>query len=312
MISWANPERLSWLWGILHLGRLAGPSFLAPATRQTELADKQSWSRWFAETLSGLGDREGRPGPQCRPRWWCWRWHAPVGERLVPAPAKGADVVLVVDASSMLAQDVAPDRLGLARRDLRRLVDSLGTQSDRPGGIRRAAPSARFRSPRIGRPCHLLDALGRTFFPRPGPKSAGHRHGSRDDGALPSLARKVVVLVTDGGDHGKGSTDEAQHLAQLGVELHVVGVGGSCGRPHPLPDGGSRQDREGNIVTVRLESETLEVLAEAGRGRYAELSPKSWNLASCWSLSTQWSPKAANLECGWNASTGSTGFWSRR
>ncbi len=280
MISWANPERLSWLWGILIWAvSLTLLSWHRRRARRN-LADKEILVQVVRGDSPGLEIARVALATVAaslvvlalaRPQW---------GERLVPAPAKGADVVLVVDASlSMLAQDVAPDRLGLARRDLRRLVDSLGPSRiglvGFAGSAIRQIPLTEDRAALAT----LLDALGPDLLPTAGTEIAPAIATARAMMERSQASRKVVVLVTDGGDHGKGSTDEAQRLAQLGVELHVMGVGGPVAVPIPLPDGGSKQDGEGNIVTVRLESETLKSLAEAGRGRYAELSPKSWNLA---------------------------------
>ncbi|HXP90032.1 MAG TPA: hypothetical protein VN931_03775, partial [Fibrobacteria bacterium] len=91
--------------------------------------------------------------------------------------------------------------------------------------------------------------------------------------------RKEVVLVTDGGDHGKTAEKAAREIASTGAHLWVVGVGGDKGVPIPLSGGGVKYDQEGNIVTVRLERGPLEELANAAGGTYLELSPISWNLA---------------------------------
>lgn len=278
--TWANPERLTWLWGILlWAASLALLSWHRRRTRRN-LADKEilpqvvrgdspglEIARLVLATLAAVFVVLAL----CRPQW---------GERLVPAPAKGADVVLVVDASlSMLARDVAPDRLGLARRDLRRLVDSLGPSRiglvGFAGSAIRQIPLTEDRAALST----LLDALGPDLLPTAGTEIAPAIATARAMMERSQASRKVVVLVTDGGDHGSGSVDEAKRLAELGVEFYVMGVGGPVAVPIPLAEGGTKQDGEGNIVTVKLESESLRTLAEAGYGRYAELSPVSWNLA---------------------------------
>jgi len=184
-----------------------------------------------------------------------------------------------VDASlSMLARDVPPDRLGLARRDLRRLVDSLGPSRI---GLVAFAGSAMRQIPLTedrGALATVLDALSPDMLPYAGTDIAPALATAAGMVSRSNAHRKEVVLVSDGGDHGQGSLDAAKAIAQAGAHLWVVGVGGDNAVPIPLPEGGVKSDREGNIVTVHLEREPLQALAKAGSGRYVELSPISWNL----------------------------------
>jgi Ca-activated chloride channel family protein len=205
-----------------------------------------------------------------RPQW---------GEHLVPAPTRGADVVLVVDASlSMLARDVPPDRLGLARRDLRRLVDSLGPSRI---GLVAFAGSAVRQIPLTedrGVLATLLDALSPDMLPYAGTDISPALATAAGMVSRSNAHRKEVVLVTDGGDHGEGAQNAAAAISKTGAHLWVVGVGGDNAVPIPLPQGGVKSDHEGNIVTVHLERGPLQALAKAGNGTYLELSPIAWNL----------------------------------
>ncbi|HNY31498.1 MAG TPA: VWA domain-containing protein [Fibrobacteria bacterium] len=280
MITWANPERLTWLWGIflwaaalvlLSWHRRRARRALADTDILPRVVRGDSPALEIARIALAILAAVFVVLALARPQY---------GEMLVPAPAKGADVVLVVDASlSMLASDVAPDRLGLARRDLRRLVDSLGPSRiglvGFAGTAIRQIPLTEDRAALAT----LLDALGPDLLPTAGTDIAPAIATTRAMMERSQASRKVVVLVSDGGDHGQGAIDEARRLSELGVEFYVMGVGGPVAVPIPLPEGGTKEDGEGNIVTVKLESETLRNLAEAGRGKYAELSPLSWNLS---------------------------------
>jgi Ca-activated chloride channel family protein len=279
-ISWADPGRLAWLWIVPVLAALLGLRAWWNRRRRERLADKDLLSRVVVGDSLALDI--GRIAAAvaatvalvlaiARPQW---------GEHLVPAPVRGADVVLVVDASlSMLARDVPPDRLGLARRDLRRLIDSLGPSRI---GLVAFAGSALRQIPLTqdrGALATLLDALSPDMLPEAG-TDLGQALGCAQGMVARSNAhRKLVLLVSDGGDHGKESEAAAKGIAQAGAELWVVGVGADQAVPIPVPEGGLKHDREGNIVTVRLEREGLQSLARAAGGRYMELSPVSWNLA---------------------------------
>lgn len=279
MISWASPERLVLLWLVPVLA--AGFCLSVWWTRRSrrKLADQDLLPRVVvgdslalnaARIVSASLAATSLVLALARPQW---------GEHLVPAPTHGADVILVVDASlSMLARDVPPDRLGLARRDLRRLVDSLGPSRIGlvafAGRAMRQIPVTEDR----GALATLLDALSPDMLPYAGTEIAPALATAAGMVSRSTAHRKEVVLVTDGGDHGQGAQEAAKAVAQAGAHLWVVGVGGEKAVPIPLPEGGVKSDHEGNIVTVRLEREPLRALARAGGGTYLELSPVSWNL----------------------------------
>ena len=280
MITWASPERLAWLWLVPVLA--AGFCLSVWWTRRSRkrLADRDLLSRVVvgdslplnvARIVSASLAAVSLLLAIARPQW---------GEHLVPAPAKGADVILVVDASlSMLARDVPPDRLGLARRDLRRLVDSLGPSRI---GLVAFAGSAMRQIPLTedrGALATHLDAISPDMLPYAGTDIAPALATAAGMVSRSNAHRKEVVLVTDGGDHGQGAQNAARAVSQAGANLWVVGVGGDNAVPIPLPGGGVKSDHEGNIVTVHLEREPLQALAKAGNGTYLELSPISWNLA---------------------------------
>jgi Ca-activated chloride channel homolog len=277
---WASPERLPWLWSLpLVAGLLAMAIWKRRRDRQ-KLADRALLPHVVLGDLLGLDIAKATAlvlSLACllvalaRPQW---------GERLVPAPTKGADVVLVVDASlSMQARDVPPDRLGLARRDLRRLIDSLGPCRIGlvafAGRGMRQIPLTEDRSALAT----LLDALSPDLLPYAGTDLGQALSTAAQMLQVPGSAQRLVVLVTDGGDHGKATMDALKKIEQTGAKLLVVGVGGDQAVPIPLSEGGVKQDKQGNIVTVRLERDSLKSLAEKGRGAYLELSPVSWALA---------------------------------
>ena len=280
MIAWANPERLAWLWVVPALAFGFGFAVWRNRRRRRTLADEDILGRVVAGESRGVDIVRALSASLAatalvlalaRPQW---------GEHLVPAPLRGADVVMVVDASlSMLAQDVPPDRLGLARRDLRRLVDSVGPCRI---GLVAFAGSAVRQIPLTedrGVLATLLDAVSPDMLPYAGTDIGTALEVAAGMVSRSNATRKEVVLVTDGGDHGGGADKAAQEIERAGAHLWVVGVGGDKEVPIPLAGGGVKYDREGNIVSVRLERGPLEELAKAAGGTYLELSPVSWNLA---------------------------------
>ena len=279
-LHWASPERLVWLWALPVLAGLLALALWKRRRDRRTLADRGLLPHVVLGDVFGFDIAKSVAlflAVAClllalsRPQW---------GERLVPAPTKGADVVLVVDASlSMMARDVPPDRLGLARRDLRRLIDSLGPCRIGlvafAGRGMRQIPLTEDRSALAT----LLDALSPDLLPYAGTDLGQALSTAAQMLQVPGAAQRLVVLVTDGGDHGKATLDAVKRIGQTGAQLLVVGVGGEQAVPIPLPEGSVKQDRQGNIVTVRLERDSLRTLAEKANGSYLELSPVSWALA---------------------------------
>ena len=127
----------------------------------------------------------------------------------------------------------------------------------------------------------MLRAMSR-FYQAAGPPAGTARAAApAPPGQILSSSKaphRAVVLVTDGGDHGKDAGDKARELARSGIRIWTVGVGGADPVPIPLPDGTFKQDREGRTVTVALESDRLRDLASAAEGAYLELSSTTWSL----------------------------------
>ncbi|HQF55378.1 MAG TPA: VWA domain-containing protein [Fibrobacteria bacterium] len=279
-MKWGAPEHLVWLWAVPVLASLLALAIWKRRRDRQKLADAgliphvvlhDSLALDIAKAALGVLAAASLVLALARPQW---------GERLVPAPTKGADLVLVVDASlSMLARDVPPDRLGLARRDLRRLIDSLGPcRIGLVGFAGRGMKQIPLTEDRSAL-ATLLDALSPDLLPYAGTDLGQALSTAAQMLQGPGAAQRLVVLVTDGGDHGKATKDAVKKIQETGATLVVVGVGTDQAVPIQLPEGGVKQDKEGNIVTVRLERETLRDIASSGGGTYLELQPTSWALA---------------------------------
>jgi Ca-activated chloride channel family protein len=85
---------------------------------------------------------------------------------------------------------------------------------------------------------------------------------------------KVIVVVSDGENHGRGLEDLADELKDAGVTVHCLGVGTLEGKPLEIPDYEGHQtteykrDQDDNVVVTRLQERNLEMLARATGGVY--------------------------------------------
>lgn len=87
--------------------------------------------------------------------------------------------------------------------------------------------------------------------------------------------QKVLILFTDGEDHGEVAVEAAQVATQKGVHIYCVGVGNPI-RAVPIPllgDAGAeatpyKRDANGQLVLTTLDETRLQEIAKAGNGSY--------------------------------------------
>ena len=206
-----------------------------------------------------------------RPQW---------GAKVEEVRRKGVDVIIAMDVSaSMLAEDVKPSRLARAREEVDTLLDSL--EGDRVGLVAFAGEAT------VACPLTLdysaakvfLDVLDPALVPVPGTAIASAIRKSTEAFGSKDKRYKVLVLITDGEDHEKDAVAAAREAAAAGVVLYTLGVGSGSGSPIPVRGedgsvGGYKKDREGKIVTSRLNPVKLAEIAEAAGGRYLPITPE--------------------------------------
>jgi Ca-activated chloride channel family protein len=86
-------------------------------------------------------------------------------------------------------------------------------------------------------------------------------------------SQKVILLITDGEDHGGDVLAMAETAAQQGIMLYTIGFGSPQGEPIPQYDAqgkviGYKQDQQGDVVLSKLDEATLQQIAEIGGGQY--------------------------------------------
>ena len=87
--------------------------------------------------------------------------------------------------------------------------------------------------------------------------------------------QKVLILFTDGEDHGEAAISAATEASRVGVYVHCVGVGNPVQSvPIPLPQGTGtettqyKRDVSGQLVLTALDETHLQEIAKAGSGSY--------------------------------------------
>jgi Ca-activated chloride channel family protein len=207
-----------------------------------------------------------------------------IGTRMGVAKRTGIDVMIAIDVSeSMRARDLKPDRLEKARREASSLIQLL--DGDRVGIITFSG-AAFVQCPLTldyGAASMLLSAVETGTLPRPGTAlGEAIRQGVRSLSTQPDRS-KVLVIMTDGEDHGSEPLVAASEAADAGVVIYTIGLGSTSGEPIPLEPGagtGYKRDRQGRIVMSRLEESTLIDVAAVTGGRYFRATGNERELAA--------------------------------
>jgi len=202
-----------------------------------------------------------------------------LGTKLEKVSREGVDLIVAIDVSqSMLAEDVAPNRMAKARHELKSLIERL--QGDRIGIIAFAG-DAFLVCPLTcdyGAALMILDAVEVGIIPEQGTVITKAIDLARKGFVEKSERQHVVLLLTDGEDHEGDPVAAAEAAAEEGIIIYTVGIGSPSGVPIPTFDKygnktGLLKDREGNIVTSKLDEMTLQRIALATNGKYYPARP---------------------------------------
>lgn len=183
---------------------------------------------------------------------------------------QGIEAIVALDISnSMLAEDVAPNRLDRAKQMLSKLMDNM---SNDKVGLVVFAGDAFVQLPIT---CDYVSA--KMFLNSIKPeliKTQGTAIGQALSTSIrcfgeQSDASRAIILITDGENHEDDAVAVAKRAKEEGIQVLVVGIGKPEGSPIPLPGTNSfRKDRNGNVVVSKLNEEMCREIAQAGGGIY--------------------------------------------
>ena len=183
---------------------------------------------------------------------------------------QGIDAIIALDISnSMLAEDVAPNRLDRAKQMLSKLMDNM---VDDKVGLVVFAGDAFIQLPIT---CDYVSA--KMFLNSITPdliKTQGTAIGAALNMSIRcfgerSEAGRAIIRITDGENHEDDAVAVAKKAKEEGIQIFVVGIGKPEGTPIPLPGTNNyRKDRQGNVVVSKLNEDMCREIAQAGGGIY--------------------------------------------
>jgi Ca-activated chloride channel homolog len=195
----------------------------------------------------------------------------------------GVDCFILLDVSrSMLAEDVAPNRLDRAKSDVRDLLKKLG--GDRVGLIVFAGKPV-LKAP-LTTDAGFFNMVLDDVNPRSAPRG-GTLIGDAIRKALDSLPPRgdqdqILVLLTDGEDQESFPLEAAKEAAKRGVKIFTVGLGDSAeGARIPIRDAAGKLEyvkEEGKEHWSKTDQSVLQKIASATGGAHVSAGTRTYDL----------------------------------
>ncbi|WP_026754585.1 VWA domain-containing protein [Sediminibacter sp. Hel_I_10] len=196
-----------------------------------------------------------------------------IGTRLETVKREGVDIVFAVDVSkSMLAEDIAPNRLEKSKQLVTQIINNLG--SDRVGIIAYAGKAF----PQL--PITTDYSSAKMFLQNMNTDMMSSQ-GTAINEAI-ELAKtyfdddqdtnRVLIIISDGEDHNQQANTVAEEASKEGIRIFTIGVGDVKGGRIPIKRNGVllnyKKNNEGETVITKLDENTLKQIAEEANGAY--------------------------------------------
>ncbi|MBQ8542184.1 MAG: VWA domain-containing protein [Bacteroidaceae bacterium] len=192
------------------------------------------------------------------------------GSKKETVTRQGIEVVIALDISnSMMAEDIAPNRLEKAKKIISRLIDKF--ENDKVGLIVFAGDAFvqlpitnDFISAKM-----FLETISPSLISRQGTDIGGAINLAMKSFTPTEGVGKAIIMITDGENHEGGAEEAAKAAVEKGMNVYVLGIGSLEGAPIPAGGGNDyRRDKEGNVVVTKLNEEMAQTVAQAGNGAY--------------------------------------------
>jgi Ca-activated chloride channel family protein len=197
-----------------------------------------------------------------------------MGTKIETVKRQGVDIVFALDVSkSMLAEDIAPNRLEKSKQIISQTLNEL--ISDRVGIIGYAG-SAFPQLPittDYGAAKTFLQAMNTDMVSSQGTAVAdaidlASTYFDRDE-----TTNRILVIVGDGEDHGSKADQAIERAIENNIKIFTISVGTTKGGPIPFRTNRGvtyKKDNAGQTVITRADKMTLKNIAEQGNGAFID------------------------------------------
>ncbi|MGB0896001.1 MAG: VWA domain-containing protein [Flavobacteriaceae bacterium] len=195
------------------------------------------------------------------------------GIKLETVKREGVDIVFAVDVSkSMLAEDIAPNRIDKSKQLVTQIINNLA--SDRIGIIAYAGQAY----PQL--PITTDYASAKMFLQNMNTNMLSSQGTAISDAIEMATTyfndeeqtNRILVIISDGEDHSENAISAASLAAEKGIRIFTIGVGKVSGGPIPLKRNGIiesyKKDKNGETVITKLNEAVLSEVATTANGFY--------------------------------------------
>lgn len=196
-----------------------------------------------------------------------------IGTKLETIKREGVDIVFAIDVSkSMLAEDVAPNRLEKSKQLVTQIINNLA--SDRVGIIAYAGKAfpqlpitTDYASAKM-----FLQSMNTDMLSSQGTAINEAIELSRNYFDDEEQTNRVLIIISDGENHNDLSVEVAEAASEEGIKIYTIGVGSEKGGPIPLKRNGVvmsyKKDQNNETIITKLNEETLRLIANEAKGGY--------------------------------------------
>ncbi|WP_306349534.1 VWA domain-containing protein [Flavobacterium sp. '19STA2R22 D10 B1'] len=196
-----------------------------------------------------------------------------IGTKMETVKREGIDIVFAIDVSkSMLAEDIAPNRLEKSKQIVSQIINQLG--SDRIGIV--AYAGSAFPVLPITTDYNVskmyLQSMNTDMVSSQGTAIHEAINMAATYFGEDSDANRLLILISDGEDHSDGAAEAAAEANKLGLKIITVGVGTEKGGPIPIKKNGVVErflrDRNDEVVITKMNPAVLKAIAAGTKGGY--------------------------------------------
>lgn len=196
-----------------------------------------------------------------------------IGTELKTVKREGVDLVFAVDVSkSMLAEDIAPNRLEKAKRIVSEIINNLN--NDRVGVIAYAASAFPILpiTDDYSTAKTFLQSLTTDMLSSQGTAVLESINLAKEFYDDENQTNRVLCILSDGEDHEIENKNITEIVKNSGITIITIGLGSIKGAPIPLKEKdivkSYKKDQNGDVVITKLNMDLLKNIANSSNGIY--------------------------------------------
>lgn len=196
-----------------------------------------------------------------------------IGTKMETVKREGIDIVFAIDVSkSMLAEDMAPNRLDKTKQIVSQIINQLG--SDRIGMVAYAGSAFPVLpiTTDYGVAKMYLQGMNTDMVSSQGTSLEDAIKLSANFFDKGNTTNKLIILVSDGEDHSEGYEVAIEEAIKVKAKIITIGVGTEKGGPIPLKRNGVvesfKRDQNDEVVVTKLNPEILKEIGKGTKGGY--------------------------------------------